>query len=31
VLLSRDYHLGGIFSFSVVRRRNDAVEPAGNG
>lgn len=31
VLLSRDYHLGGIFSFSVVRRRSDAVEPTGNG
>jgi GntR family transcriptional regulator len=31
VLLSRDYHLGEVFSFSVVRRRNDAVESAGNG
>jgi GntR family transcriptional regulator len=31
VLLSRDYHLGSVFSFSVVRRRSDAVEPTGNG
>jgi GntR family transcriptional regulator len=31
VLLSRDYHHGDIFSFSVIRRRSDAVEPAGNG
>lgn len=31
VLLSRDYHLGDIFSFSVVRRRGDTVERTGNG
>lgn len=31
VLLSRDFHLGGIFSFSVVRRRSDVVDPLGNG
>lgn len=31
VLLSRDYHLGSVFSFSVVRRRSDAVELSGNG
>jgi len=31
VLLSRDYHLGSVFSFSVVRRRVDGGEPTGNG
>jgi GntR family transcriptional regulator len=31
VLLSRDYHLGSMFSFSVVRRRSNAVQPYGNG
>jgi GntR family transcriptional regulator len=31
VLLSRDYHLGSVFSFSVVRRRVNDSESAGNG
>jgi GntR family transcriptional regulator len=31
VLISRDYHLGSMFSFSVVRRREEDTGPSGQG
>ena len=31
VLISRDYHLGSVFSFSVVRRREEDPGPPGRG